>query len=50
METNRDTEEEIEDSQTATDSDGIQAGAPSMYPYVVIKCDKYDLPVVFDVD
>ena len=50
VETNLYTEEEIEDSQTATDSDGIQAGAPSMYPYVVIKCDKYDLPVVFDVD
>lgn len=26
------------------------AGDASMYPYIVIKCEKYDLPVVFDID
>lgn len=25
-------------------------GEASMYPYIAIKCEKYDLPVVFDVD
>lgn len=28
----------------------VSAGSPSMYPYIVIKCEKYDLPVVFDID
>lgn len=28
----------------------VTAGSPSMYPYIVIKCEKYDLPVVFDID
>lgn len=45
-----------EDSENHTGSDaagdnGIVAeGAPSMYPYIVLKCEKYELPVVFDID
>lgn len=49
VETNLYTTDEI-DVADATVGDAVRAGAPSMYPYVVIKCDKYDLPVVFDVD
>lgn len=33
---------------TATDS--MAVGELSMYPYIVLKCEKYDLPVVFDID
>ena len=50
VETNLYTKEELDESEQATGSDSIGAGTPSMYPYIVIKCDKYDLPVVFDVD
>lgn len=31
-------------------TDGSVTGEPSMYPYIVLKCEKYDLPVVFDID
>ena len=50
VETNLYTKDEIESNELSTDSDAVKAGTPSMYPYIVIKCDKYDLPVVFDVD
>ncbi len=36
------------DKTSATDAVGV--GELSMYPYIVLKCDKYDLPVVFDID
>lgn len=42
VETNLITEEEKEDNQ--------MTGGASMYPYIVLKCEKYDLPVVFDID
>ena len=50
VETNLYTKDEIESNGQATAGDAFPAGTPSMYPYIVIKCDKYDLPVVFDVD
>lgn len=38
-------------STDATGNSGVVAeGAPSMYPYIVLKCEKYELPVVFDID
>ena len=37
----------ITDEASATDG---TTGESSMYPYIVIKCEKYDLPVVFDID
>lgn len=36
------------DAITATDS--VATGELSMYPYIVLKCEKYDVPVVFDID
>lgn len=27
-----------------------EAGQPSMYPYIVIRCEKSELPIIFDVD
>ncbi len=33
-----------------TPSDAVASGTASMYPYIVIKCEKIDLPVVFDTD
>lgn len=33
-----------------TPTDAVGTGEASMYPYIVIKCEKYDLPVVFDID
>lgn len=36
------------DAVTATDS--VATGEFSMYPYIVLKCEKYDVPVVFDID
>lgn len=50
VETNLYTTDEIGMAEEATAGDAVRAGEPSMYPYVVIKCNKYDLPVVFDVD
>ncbi len=50
VDTNLYTTDEIDVAGSASGGDAIRAGEPSMYPYVVIKCDKYDLPVVFDVD
>ena len=41
---------DINDSNIATAGDAIKSGQPSMYPYIVIKCEKTDLPVVFDAD
>ena len=37
----------ITDESTPTDG---ATGDASMYPYIVLKCEKYDLPVVFDID
>ncbi|MBE5945119.1 MAG: protease complex subunit PrcB family protein [Lachnospiraceae bacterium] len=37
----------ITEENTSTDG---QKGETSMYPYIVLKCEKYDLPVVFDID
>ncbi len=31
-------------------SDSVAMGEYSMYPYIAIKCEKYDVPVVFDID
>ena len=31
-------------------SDAEALGEYSMYPYIVLKCEKYDLPVVFNID
>ncbi|MBQ8412584.1 MAG: protease complex subunit PrcB family protein [Lachnospiraceae bacterium] len=42
VETNLITKEQTED--------GMDAGGESMYPYIVLKCENYDLPVVFDID
>ncbi len=36
------------DANTATDF--VANGEYSMYPYIVLKCEKQDLPVVFDID
>lgn len=36
------------DKSTSTDS--VAKGEYSMYPYIVLKCEKYDVPVVFDID
>lgn len=33
-----------------TPTDAVATGNNSMYPYIVLKCEKYDLPVVFDID
>lgn len=33
-----------------TPTDSLAEGETSMYPYIVIKCEKIDLPVVFDAD
>lgn len=33
-----------------TPTDAVAEGGASMYPYIVIKCEKIDLPVVFDTD
>ena len=32
------------------DSDKSLSANGSMYPYIVIKCEKYDLPVIFNTD
>ena len=32
------------------EKNNLPKGETSMYPYIAIKCEKYDLPVVFDVD
>ncbi len=37
------------ESGTASDASN-NTGAPSMYPYIVIKCEKINKPVVFNVD
>ena len=34
----------------ATPSDATTYGSSSMYPYVVVKCQKIDLPVLYDID
>ena len=34
----------------STSQDAVATGEYSMYPYIVIKCEKYDLPVVYDID
>ncbi len=34
----------------ATAADYVAKGDYSMYPYIVLKCEKYDVPVVFDID
>lgn len=31
-------------------SDAVATGDISMYPYIVLKCEKYELPVVFNID
>ncbi|MGN0435325.1 MAG: protease complex subunit PrcB family protein [Wujia sp.] len=36
------------DKISASDTDAY--GESSMYPYIVLKFEKYDLPVVFDID
>lgn len=33
-----------------TPSDAVVSGDISMYPYIVLKCEKYELPVVFNID
>lgn len=33
-----------------TPSDAVATGDISMYPYIVLKCEKYELPVVFNID
>lgn len=33
-----------------TPTDSLAESKASMYPYIVIKCEKIDLPVVFDTD
>ena len=50
VDTNLFTSDEINDSNIATAGDAVKSGQPSMYPYIVIKCEKTDLPVVFDAD
>lgn len=35
---------------TVTATDPVAIGEYSMYPYIVLKCEKYDVPVVFDID
>lgn len=37
-------------SGAATPLDYVASGEYSMYPYIVLKCEKYDVPVVFDID
>ncbi len=37
-------------SGEATPLDYVASGEYSMYPYIVLKCEKYDVPVVFDID
>ncbi|MBR1815386.1 MAG: protease complex subunit PrcB family protein [Lachnospiraceae bacterium] len=48
--TNLFTEEELGNQSDATASDARVSGEASMYPYIVIKCEKSELPIVFDVD
>ena len=33
-----------------TPSDSFATGDASMYPYIVLKCERYELPVVFEID
>lgn len=35
-------------TEQATLSDGVPHGESSMYPYIVIKCEKYDVPVTYE--
>lgn len=37
-------------TDAATSLDQVAVGDYSMYPYIVLKCEKYDVPVVFDID
>lgn len=37
----------VEDGDTSSNENGY--GEASMYPYIVVKCEKYDLPVIYDV-
>ncbi len=37
-------------SGSASPTDYVASGEYSMYPYIVLKCEKYDVPVVFDID
>lgn len=34
----------------ASSQDSQVVGELSMYPYIVLRCEKYDVPVVFDID
>lgn len=38
------------DSATGTDADKTQETGNTLTPYIVIKCEKYDVPVIFDID
>lgn len=42
--------EETHSGSDAENSGEIAAGTPSMYPYIVLKCEKYELPVIFETD
>ena len=37
-------------SGAVTPTDYVASGEYSMYPYIVLKCEKYDVPVVFKVN
>lgn len=37
-------------TEEATGTNAVAEGSASMYPYIVLKCEKYELPVVFDID
>lgn len=36
--------------EMASDTDSHVSGEQSMYPYIVLKCEQYELPVIFDID
>lgn len=38
------------DKATGTDADKTEETGSTLTPYIVIKCEKYDVPVIFDID
>lgn len=49
VDTSLTTTEQLEEIASQTDAD-IAGGEASMCPYIVLKCEKYELPVIFDID
>lgn len=50
VDTSLTTYEQTDSGASASDADELISGEASMCPYIVLKCEKYELPVIFDID